>query len=38
MASKIRLTWESITIKMIDHDTQKKTTETWTWNDLGYKR
>jgi predicted nuclease of predicted toxin-antitoxin system len=34
---KIRLTWESITIKMIDHDTQKKTTETWTWEELGLK-
>ena len=34
---KIRLTWESITIKMIEHDTQKKTSETWTWQDLGYK-
>jgi predicted nuclease of predicted toxin-antitoxin system len=34
---KVRLTWESITIKTIDHDTQKKTTETWTWKDLGLK-
>jgi hypothetical protein len=35
---KIRLTWESITIKMMSRDTQQKTTETWTWKDLGYKR
>jgi predicted nuclease of predicted toxin-antitoxin system len=34
---KIRLTWESITLTMIDHDTQKKSVETWTWKDLGFK-
>lgn len=34
---KIRVTWESITIKMIDRDTQKKTTDTWTWQELGLK-
>jgi predicted nuclease of predicted toxin-antitoxin system len=34
---KIKLTWEGIMIKMIDHDSQKKTADTWTWKDLGYK-
>jgi len=34
---KVRLTWESITIKMINHETKKKTSETWTWKDLGLK-
>ena len=32
---KIRLTWEGITIKMIDSRTQKKTIEAWTWKGLG---
>lgn len=31
---KIRLSGESITIKMVDHDSQKKTIQTWAWSDL----
>lgn len=35
--TKTRLTWESMTLKNIDRDTQKTKTETWTWKDLGLK-
>lgn len=31
---KIRVTNEGVTIKMVDHDTQKVTTETWIWKDI----
>ena len=31
---KIRLDTNGITIKMVDHDTQKVTTESWAWSDL----
>ena len=36
--TKTRLTWESITIKTIDRNTQKTTSETFTWKELGLKR
>jgi hypothetical protein len=31
---KIRLDTNGITIKMVDHDTQKVSTENWVWSDL----
>jgi hypothetical protein len=31
---KIRLTNEGVTIKMVDRDTQKVSTETWLWKEL----
>jgi predicted nuclease of predicted toxin-antitoxin system len=31
---KIRLTNEGVTIKMVDHDSQKVTNETWAWKEL----
>lgn len=31
---KIKLDPDGITLKMVDHDTQKVTTESWSWNDL----
>jgi hypothetical protein len=31
---KVQLTWESIAIKLIDHDTPKKSTETRAWKGL----
>ena len=37
-ATKTRITWETLTIKIFDRETQKKTTETWTWKELGIKR
>jgi hypothetical protein len=35
---KIKLTWEGITIRNIESETQKRSDETWTWEELGYKR
>lgn len=32
---KVRLSWEGIVIRLLDHDSQKKITETWTWQELG---
>ena len=34
---KIKLSFESVTLKGVDHDTQKKSTEAFTWQELGYK-
>ena len=31
---KVRLTAEGVTIKLIDHDTQQKSSDTWSWSDL----
>ena len=31
---KVRLTNEGVTFRLVDHDTQKPTTDTWRWSDL----
>jgi predicted nuclease of predicted toxin-antitoxin system len=31
---KIRLANEGVTIRLVDHDTQKPTTETWLWSEI----
>ena len=31
---KVRLTGEGFVIKMVDHDTQQKTVDSWSWKDV----